>query len=104
MTNQILYNDDPMLEVDGWRVLCPNMYGKKYKGLTNPVLLHKCSAYIKDPKGSKDWGDMLIPIRPNGNPHCGTCGDPIPEEIQGLLALYYMDSTNIPDYIGAGGS
>ena len=84
----IYYNDDPVLEVGLWRILCPNMFGMKYKGRKNPLLVHKCSEYSENPEGDK-WGTIMISEHPEGNPHCGHCNDPVPEEIQGLLALYY---------------
>ena len=92
--SRICYNDDPVLEVNGWRVLCPNMYGKKYKGLTNPILIHKCIQYQPDPLR---WRDISIPDHPDGNPKCSACRDPIPEEIQALLALYHWDDHTIDD-------
>ena len=93
---QIHYNDVPVLEVGGWRVLCPNMYGKKYKGLKNPILIHKCSEYAKNPDGEQ-WSDIMIPKRPEGQPQCGHCNESIPDEIQGLLAMYYWDKTEMDD-------
>ena len=92
--SRICYNDEPVLEINGWRVLCPNMYGKKYKGLTNPILIHKCAKYAphKDPE-EQGWRDIILSDRPRGNPQCGTCNDPIPDEIQGLLALYHWDAS-----------
>ena len=98
---QILYNDEPVLEVGGWRVLCPNMYGKKYKNLKNPILIHKCPNITQNPNEEK-WSDIIFPERPEGQPHCGHCDDPVPEEIQGLLAMYYWDATERPELPPAG--
>ena len=92
---RIFYNDEPVLEVGGWRVLCPNAYGKKYKNLEKPLLIHKCSANAE--RGARQWSDIMIPERPEGKPHCGHCDDPVPEEIQGLLAMYYWDKTEVDD-------
>lgn len=100
---QILYNDVPVLEKDGWRVLCPNMYGKKYKNLKNPILIHKRAEYSKNPEGEK-WSNLTLPARPEGNPHCGYCDVPVPDEIQGLLAMYYWDSHDTPELPPAGNS
>ena len=92
MTNiQIYYNDEPVLQVGSWRVLCPNMYGKKYRSMKNPILIHKCPKYVS-PEDDKEWATLLIPERPAGMPHCARCNDPVPDEIQGLLSMYYMDS------------
>lgn len=91
-----MYNDKPVLEVNGWKILCPNAYGKKYRGLTNPILIHKCNLATIHPN-TQEWGEMMAPDRPEGNPHCGKCHDPIPEEIQGLLAMYYWGAEERSD-------
>ena len=95
-SKQILYNDEPVLQVGGWKVLCPNMYGKKYKGLERPLLVHKCAEYSQNPEGDR-WNEFYSPGLPQGVPHCGHCDDPVPDEIQGLLAMYYWDATEIPE-------
>ena len=89
MTKKNLYNEDPILEVGKWRILCPNALGKKYT--MNPLLVHKCTAYRVIGSNTDTWEDMSVPHRPEGNPQCSRCEDPVPEEIQGLLAMYYMD-------------
>jgi len=109
MLSKICYNDEPVLEVGAWRVLCPNMYGKKYKGINNPILIHKCPKHINtDIDGnetpSDEWRNTMVPDRSTGNPQCARCADPVPDEIQGLLAMYYMDEPNIPDTACNGGS
>lgn len=94
--NRIMYNDDPVLEVGNWRILCPNAYGKRYKGLINPILIHKCAEHKEGEQGV-DWQtqinpNLMNPKQVDGDPECSYCKDPVPDEIQGLLAMYYMDN------------
>ncbi|KKK65678.1 hypothetical protein LCGC14_2971720 [marine sediment metagenome] len=109
MSDRICYNDDPVLEVGRWRILCPNMYGKKYKGLTNPLLIHKCPkefTKIINPitTSDKEIEYWSVPDRSDGNPKCKLCHDPVPEEIQGLLAMYYMDKPENDDQLPPAGN
>ena len=87
----ILYNEEPMLEVGSWRVLCPNAYGKKYKGKKDPMLIHKCPKHNPDEFRFRTiYGDMKH-IHPKGNPRCFRCQDPVPDEIQGIMAMYHWN-------------
>lgn len=87
-----------MLEVGRWKILCPNAYGKKYRGTKKPLLVHKCPkefTKILDPTQTdeKEIEYYSRPDRSSGTPTCKICQDPIPDEIQGLLAMYYMDAS-----------
>ena len=97
MGDRIMYNEIRVLEVGSWRILCPNAYGKKYRNTENPLLIHKCpKEFSRLNLNRMDIGDEELefysqPDRSDGNPKCKLCKDPIPDEIQGLLAMFYMD-------------
>lgn len=95
MTDRIYYNDEPVLEVGRWRVLIANMFGKKYKGIEKPLLIHKCPKEFRNLRtmnaGEEEREFYDAPDRSDGNPKCKLCHDPVPDEIQGLLAMYYWD-------------
>ena len=86
-----MISDKPILTVGSWRLLGPDKHGIA-AGQLRPLLVHKCPKEFSHLKNTKDEEIRYTqPDRSDGQPKCKLCYDPVPEEIQGLLAMYHWE-------------
>lgn len=78
----ILWNDEPILEEDGYKFLVPNDYAKKYKLKSKdvkPLITHECF------KGKDRW---VIDLDLYTDRSCPGCKKKVPDNIQALWTLF----------------
>ncbi len=76
------WHDTPSVQVGNWRMLIPNNYGRKYRGINYAIVVHQCQ---EDPL-RRDNTMSVNAMR--DDPKCDACGEVVPEDVQGLYKLF----------------
>ena len=77
---RIFYDEEAIIENGDWRLLAPNMYGKKYKGVTDLLVIHNCN----------EEKTTFVYFNETTEAICNNCDEMVPDDMQALVRMHAM--------------